>query len=1325
MDRREQNDPACLRDGGPACGSLDYALSNVTDCLMVRINSSLNLTTSLYISDVYGLVIAGQGTETIACEAGAGIYFERANDTSLEGISFSECSVAHPSAVLSPTQDLFYPNVSSAMYYEECLNINIANCNFTSSMGSGVTIFDSGGQVTITNSNFVNNSDPSMSCSTESKQGRGCYNISVGLEIKMTYCKLKSECRMPQPQSVFNSYGNYTIKDCLFSGNNNSFYTSALESEAILSYNVHRTLSHGGGLEIRLEGMATGNVFDIDNCKFENNTALWGGGLEVGIGEDCSNNTVSVSSTLFSQNSALVGGALRMGVFPPTTYDGYGYEEKNNVFNLFNCTFEGNTAVSAGAISYIANSQLSNLNLSHLVVTKTHFNYNQASDSGAAVAVTGWTNEIGGFPTYVEFTDCSFFRNKINFHVDVSKIYGIGVVNTEKIPIKFNGNTTFMQNAGSALVISSTVVYLNDNVEFSGNWALNGAGIFLTGLAWINLDAGVRITFADNRAYLYGGAIYSAYAIPQVHNSSRYCMFKYSNRSADISEWDAVINFRNNVAKVAGRSIFETANSGCHKNNETGAPFSDFNVFRYYTDLFNGTFDEVATPPYGIDFEYPAVVSNGIFSTNITLGQSFHLHPITSDYFGSPTSSYGVAFLICNPQDHACNTTTLDSDFTLAGNRLIQLNNSDTMSSFTVQSSTNSEQKEAILFLLTNTLPSAMGFLHINVTPCNLGYLFDRKTGKCECMKSEYVSCDVRNIGESCIKYGYWIGSIGNGEYTVQHCTNNVCKYSNGVCPVGPCTQELQSYCHLPTQNSDDLCQKNRGGILCSRCKKGYTFTPDALQCVPENTCSPGNTILLFFLHFIYMVILITIFLVAVALGMQLGSGQLYCLIYYFSVLQYLTRNNYPSLFLSTVTYFFVGFLNIDPKFLGLVPLCVFSSDFSPLNLKVLEYSSPLIMLLAILALIFVTRRYPRIGTKISFNGTKALCILLYLSLTSLAEISLNILDFIQLGEESDIRVAIDPNIRYFSFPHHTFHALLAITVLLIIIVPFVTLLLFAPCLARVHRLNFTRIKPIVDEYQACYHEDYRWFAGFYPAIRVFVFLFSLIIFGEFGSIFFLQMISIAILATHASIQPYRQRWLNILDTILLSDLAIYSLFNGSTANVVLDAYSTILRSMLIHLLILTPVFYFLGLTAYNLKGILQVLHKCCTFFNIGYRRGRFETSQTHANIDSVLRATLPPSEGISEQEREPLIFGDADSSHYHHTTMPAPQEPSTQEPSKTSQYHTPWYRRFSRATKPLVKKQFIDSNAVNEVREEISASVAENDVYRNTNFSKSSVKLS
>ena len=826
--------------------------------------SGINLTAAVHVYDVRGLVLTGVAVPgervAVSCEEGAGLYFEKVNDTELHGLVFEGCSVLHPSAILVPTYDIFYSNVTSALFFDRCVNISLEDCSFISSRGSGVSMFNSGGQIAVRNSSFINNT---LSVNCSDSDSPSCFNISVGLDIKMTYCQLESSCMTSQPASVYNSHSNYIIDNCTFHRNNNSFALEVSHTEEILSYSVHRTLSHGGGMEIRLEGEATGNTFTINNCTFTRNVAIWGGGLEVGIGEDSSYNAVRVTASRFFQNSGLVGGGVRMGVFPPTGYNGYGYEERNNLFRISDTVFEQNSAVSAGALSYFSNAQLSNANLSHMTVILSKFVNNTANDSGAAVAINAWHNEIGGFPTSVEFEDCLFEDNALDFQVDVTEIYGSGVVNTDSIPLIFTGNTTFIGNSGSSVVASSTVIMMNGSLDFEENWAINGAGIALMSLAWIQLNPGVRVNFINNEAFMRGGAIYSNFATSQVRDSSRYCIITYSDNSVPVSEWDAVMTFNNNTAHLDGPSIFVSTPVWCYRNNLTGLPFTDPNVFHYHPE--NTTVNQVGSSPNKIKFGAPAHFHNGSYHTSVMLGQPFHLHPISDDFFNSPTSGSALASLICDPlYSDQCNTTTLTSDFRLEGEKLIQLDNMEEITSFSIHGPANNSQNETILLLLSNTLPSAMGYLHIDINPCKLGYTYDSSSGSCECIENDNLACGFSKNNEACVKYGYWLGLLGNGrnKSIVQHCINDFCKYNNGYCPVGNCIRTLQSFCRLPDYDSDELCESNRGGLLCSTCKEHYAFTFAAVQCVPQDSCSTAHTVLLFLLNLLFWIVLVIALLV-------------------------------------------------------------------------------------------------------------------------------------------------------------------------------------------------------------------------------------------------------------------------------------------------------------------------------------------------------------------------------------------------------------------------------------------------------------------------------
>lgn len=1249
------NDTATCLSGEIPCETLHYVLKNLCNCSRVVVNYTreLSFTEAVYITHRSGLAIIGEGTQTVHCSYSSGIGFEYVDDVSIVGIEWLGCSISHHTTVLHPSQNLTFPNVSSALYFYHSANVNVSNCQFTSNRGCGITLYDVGGEVRIADSAFVNNT-----LEFECKDLQ-CYNRSVGIQIEKTRCGGFTRCGSPITPDSYTSHSNYLIENCLFYGNNNTLSPHLTRTEAILTYSEHRTLGHGGGIGIRLMGTAQFNSIQIRNCTFTENSALWGGGIEAGVGEESSSNVISITESEFSHNHAITGGALRWGLFPPNNYSGYGVNQTNNSFLIFDTSFSENNASSAGAISYFSDSQVELAYLSRFNITRCNFTRNIANFSGAAIGMATWPNEIGGYPTTCTFTNCIFDSNRIFVMFGVSSVYGLGSIFSEGIPLFFSGSNHFLSNQGSALALSDTTAFMEGDVLFRDNFGLNGGALHFIGLAWITLTPGLTLTFLKNNAHLSGGAIFSSYSIPRALNDTRYCIITFH---PDSLEWNVNVSFVENTAGVLGQSLYLSTPGGCYRSKSSNLPFTDERIYHYYP--WNEL--QIATAPSKIEFDSPAVKVNDTYTTSITLGEHFVIHPLTEDFYGRPSFSTALMQVLCDPLSPQCNHST-DSDYSLSGQEVLQLSNTKITTSFSLVGPENSNQRNStVLFLFSDTLPSAISYLHLNITQCKLGNYYDSSSHQCQCFPSENIYCEDQ---KACIKYGYWIGPIeetsSHPRMVLTNCPNNFCGFSNGHCPMGHCTSTFQSYCLLPERDPDLLCTGNRGGIFCSSCRPGYAFSFGALNCVPEDTCNASNTVLMVFLVLVFWALLVIGLLVVLKLNMRIGSGSIYALLYYFGVLSYFTTNNLPSAFLTTVVLTFTSFIQLNPEFIGLIPLC-FAPNFNSIGHQMFHYIHPFFITLVILAIIGITRCWPRFATISKLNlSLRAVCILLYLSFTSLSETSLTLLKFITYEDVPGVYVKIQPVVKYFDPAHHMPFAIVAILIMIIVLL-FLFLMLFSPFLARVRGVNLTRIKPILDEYQSCYKDEYRWFAGYYLACRQLVFIFSLVDLGEFGGIFFLQILSIVVLVIHAVFQPYRKQWLNILDTILLSDLAIYSLLNGSTANVVFG--NKVIRDVLVHILILIPVLYFLSLCIFHLTRKLHARYRGRRLEDSGRAIDPFSSSSNDLYTPAL---------------REPLLSSQVDlsvsyGSERRDNASITPEPPPTSDTATTSS-QGPWYKQFTR----------------------------------------------
>ena len=85
------------------------------------------------------------------------------------------------------------------------------------------------------------------------------------------------------------------------------------------------------------------------------------------------------------------------------------------------------------------------------------------------------------------------------------------------------------------------------------------------------------------------------------------------------------------------------------------------------------------------------------------------------------------------------------------------------------------------------------------------------------------------------------------------------------------------------------------------------------------------------------------------------------------------------------------------------------------------------------------------------------------------------------------------------------------------------------------HKINFTRIKPLLDQFQGCYKDKCRCFAGYYMICRLVII--AIIIFDFFND--FVTSYAVIIVCAiadffHVIVRPYNKEILNKFDAIIL-----------------------------------------------------------------------------------------------------------------------------------------------------------------------------------------------
>ena len=663
-------------------------------------------------------------------------------------------------------------------------------------------------------------------------------------------------------------------------------------------------------------------------------------------------------------------------------------------------------------------------------------------------------------------------------------------------------------NAGALYVSFCDPCIFTGNVTFKGNSAVRGGAILAgnhTYMHWINAS----VIFTNNHAELYGGAVFVDLNYP--------C---YLQPGFFRNVANTVVKFIGNQANT-GNSFFFGLAVGCYL----------YRSFLTYPSQFHyqgNLSEEIGTTVYQLRLFSPAVcIINHLTGNNCTvgdvmLGQEIIIPAQVEGFFGNiaePSQYFVSCVQNCIEYSFSGSDVILISDNYLRSIRIIgePVSGVSSTSSVTIKFTLIRNN-----VLIDNDLLSLN--LMVNLTTCFSGFEYSIKQKRCVCYdhKNDIVRCSGVNAS---IKQGYWFGTVKE-RATVTICPYNYCDYASCNLCVG--------YCNL----SHDQCKAHRTGPACGNCKPGYVLPFDSTDCVPSSRCSPGMTTLLMVLIVLYWFVLIIV--IIALMNYSFVTGYAYGIIYFYSVIDLL----YEPVSDDTLFKFLAilsGFAKLIPKFLG--TLCVTDNKgWSGIDQQFFHYVHPIAVSLILLALTIAARYSVKLSRYISRSIVRAICLILLLAYTSIASSSLDLLRGIIFEDIDELYTYSSPDIRFFH-DRHTFYAITAVLFELVIAIGFPLVLLLEPFLR--HRVSFFRLKPIIDQYQACYKDRYHYFAAFYLFCRQAVLIVAYIgVSNYYDRFFILQTLCIVIVIIHALILPYKNKALNVLDLIILLTASFVVTFN-------------------------------------------------------------------------------------------------------------------------------------------------------------------------------------
>ena len=938
--------------------------------------------------------------------------------------------------------------------------------------------------------------------------------------------------------------------------------------------------------------------FTMDHCLFQHNYFVLS--VQTMISPtDVIKGAVNFLNNIFENNTDPYGnyGLLRIStIHLHETPLVFLYAQNNFISNNGTCLYID----SNGHSSHSLIGNRFRLNVGHLV--DSHVIY--ASGNGSR-------NSKGDYDTLLQVNNLNMYSNGIKN--DPS--HGISTKTAVMFVrwVKFNASqlifayntyygpnpvSGFSGSISTALSLQSVQTTISDSNRFVANRGTHGGAIAIREYnssypMTFNTTPNSLISFQNNFAD-YGGAVYvdsDSFVQSIDTTSSGLCL--------------GTFNFSNNNARVAGQDVYTTS---------TELPEISIGYFRC-AQYFN------VHVPYAFTTS-PKKFKISEEPISVVPGQSIIIHNVTlEDTLGNPSACRGDVNLYCDTD--ICEQT--DIGIRLVGPPQVYLSgiNEDIDTQLSVVRSNNSlisstNIQPFLYFVCVEPLLDKVIKIPLSINSnCPNGFSYNERNGTCHCVSGDqsYFKCSSSSA-VACVKSGYWVGPSDNNDksvITVLPCPYPFCQLpsKNAACSI-----DSEGDMVLLPKNVDDQCASNRGGILCSKCRSGYYFTFQGVTCTQN--CKQVYPYIIILLAFLFQLIIFVILLAVVRLKLETGSGFLYGPLLFLAVAGQLPYGYYFKFkSLEIVVDIFTSLYLLDLEVLGQIPWCF--GKFDPLLAQSFYYLGPLLVWIMLVILACISHCCPRLVSKIQESPIQAICLLVMLSFWSLTNTNYRMLLPLKVGNE--YRADIHPETKYF----HQWHILLvivAIFFLIVITVPFIIILGLSNIRTLYRKFRLYRLKPLLDEFQSCYHDNYRWYCVVYYITWLVYIVCSQYPYGA-------QIVLVLILTLHFVFQPYRRHLLNIIDMVLLLDLLLLaSLLQPSK----MYDQNSLIQSVLVYTLTLCPLAYiFIGCLAILMVQIYRRCYcastMCCPNF-IEHKVNEYTASvqeNTTRNHDSF-------------QEREPLI---------------------------------------------------------------------------------------
>ena len=367
--------------------------------------------------------------------------------------------------------------------------------------------------------------------------------------------------------------------------------------------------------------------------------------------------------------------------------------------------------------------------------------------------------------------------------------------------------------------------------------------------------------------------------------------------------------------------------------------------------------------------------------------------------------------------------------------------------------------------------------IRVNLLPCSIGFILLFATCVCDPVIQPFTnSCNaVEGTIERSATARFWIGVVyKNNSFA------GLLAHPN--CPFDYCKDER---IHINLNSSDFQCAFNRSGILCGGCQNGLSLALGTSHCLH---CSSAYVTLTLPLALAGVVLIAFLLL----LQLTVAVGTINGLVFYANVMTVNSATFFPHTDSFSASRLFISWLNLD---LG-ITTCFYSGMDAYAKVG-LQFFFPAYVWLLMGGVIILSHYSSRASQLFGRNPVAVLSTLVLISYAKLLRTIIAIFSFTFVEYPDGHSEAVwlyDGNARFLQGRHVPLF-LVAVSVLLILFIPYTLYLVFGQCILTWSNtrpfswLSNSRLRPFLDAYHSPFSPRHRYWLGLLLLLRCTLFL--------------------------------------------------------------------------------------------------------------------------------------------------------------------------------------------------------------------------------------------